>query len=188
MRKLTILNLAGVTILAAGILGSNISYAKTSQLTAVPVDAERIYYSDSQSYHKPGSPIRYAYSMPKNIAVGDIVTIDLTLLTPFQSGDLRVDCTVKGDVNLIANSGQTNFNMSRGNEHEMPVTFTVNSLGRHYIQVQAVSDASDRGPSFRAFSIPVQVGPKQAPAPHPGLQRTASGDMVISLKAIEDIK
>ena len=192
MRKLTLLNLAGVSFLVTALFGAATSFSvaaetnviKTSELPSTDV----IHYPESPLYQKPGAPIRYSYTMPKNIEVGQIISFDLRLSEAFQSGDLQVRSGVRGDVSLLSNSGNNNFSMAGSGAHEMSVTFTANSLGRHYIQFQALSTAGGQGPRMRAFSIPIQVGPKQPPAQHPGLKRSGNGDMVISLKAIEEIK
>ena len=191
MRKHFLLNLAGVAVVAAGIFAVSSTAAKpsaakiikTSELPASEVE----HFPESRLYQKPGAPIRYSYSMPKNIEIGQVITFDLRLSEPFQSGDLSVSSATRGDVSLLSNSGNNDFSMSGNNGHDMSVTFVANSAGRHYLQFQAVSSAP-QGTRFRAFSIPVQVGPKQPLPAHPNLETTPSGQAIISLKAIEEVK
>jgi len=191
-RTLILPKIASASLLMAGVFTANTAMAKTQQnahvQTSEPAKVELIHFSEGQSYRKTGSPIRYSYSMPKTLAVGQTVTLDLKLSEPFEAGDLLVSCDVKGDVSLHANSGSDSFSMAGSDSHEMQVSFTANSLGRHYIQVAAISTSDGLGANSRYFSIPVQVGPKQPLPPHPGLTRTPSGQMVISMKATEDIK
>lgn len=194
-KNFTASTLAGTSILLAGLFSANAAIAKphntktqnnVHKQTANSV--ERIYVPESQAYQKPGAPIRYSYSLPKTIEVGQAVTLDLRLSEPFQTGDLQVVCRVKGDVSLHAGSGVDIFSMSGNDAHEMKVSFTANSLGRHYIQVQATSTTEQFGFGTRNFSIPIQVGPPQPRKPHPGLTRTPSGQNIIIMQATEEIK
>jgi len=169
MHKLILLSLAGASFVVGNLIGVTVSFADVTS-------GEVIVTSELPS------------SAVVHYEVGQIVTFDLRLSEPFNAGDLEVKSAVRGDVSLLSNSGNNNFSMAGSNGHEMQVTFTANSLGRHYIQFQAVSNSVDRGSRMRAFSIPIQVGPKQPLPDHPGLTRAADGEMVISLKANEDIR
>lgn len=186
--------LALVPWIALGLFAATPSYAKVKapqledKASAQSVTAERVFYPESNLYQKPGSPIRYSYSIAKSISVGQSVTIDVTLSEPFESGNLTVNCTARGDVRLQGGDVSSSFNMSGNSRHEMQVTFTAGSLGLHYVQFQALSETSDQGARPRYFSIPVQVGPVQPRKPNPNLKVTPSGRTIISMQAKEDIR
>ena len=191
---LTLSKVAGASFLIAGVFSASAAMAKTHNhshaKTAQPatVAGDRIYVPESQRYQKPGSPIRYSYSLPKTIEVGQTAVLELSLSEPFEAGNLEVKTRAKGDLSLHGNSGADVFSMAGNNAHEMQISFTVNSLGRHYIQVQAVSDVVGYGPRHRYFSIPVQVGPKQPLAKHSGYTVTPEGQAIIVMEATEEIK
>ncbi|MEP1229946.1 MAG: hypothetical protein ABJG88_04665 [Litorimonas sp.] len=198
MRKYILLNLAGAAVVAASLFGASTATAKTTQATPEKLEAQIIKtselptadvinYPESQLYQKPGAPVRYSYSIPKNIEIGQAITFNLRLSEPFQSGSLQVRSAVRGDVRLLSNSGNNDFSMSGENGHDMNVTFVANSAGRHYIQFQAISDTA-QGTRARAFSIPIQVGPKQPLPVHPNLTTTATGETIISMRAVEEVR
>ena len=89
---------------------------------------------------------------------------------------------------MFTSSTQASFDMTQGPNHEMDVSLTARSNGRHYINVVAQA-TNDRGQSSpRIFSIPVQVGPVIAQKPNENMITLDNGENIISMEAQEVIK
>jgi len=153
--------------------------------TAVQQSAES--YNSSQAYSKPGAAVNYAHNLKSQLSAGENVTFTLTLSESYNAGNLTVNLDADGGIVLFPTSTQASFDMASGVSHDMDVSFTANSNGRHYInvQAQAIDGAGKSMP--RIFSIPVQVGPIAAKKPHLNMETTANGDKVISMEAEEEI-
>ena len=179
---------------APAVIDGKVSYEKPDYAqTAKPLEeaknSDRLYFTDKYSYSKPGSSIRYKYSVPKDVKIGQSIRINLSLSEPFQSGTLNVKTQSKGAVSISPQSAAHIFDMGSDNAHDMHIDVTVNGAGRHYVQVLTQSSQSSTGgPAFRNFSIPIQVGPKTKKLRNPNVKRGDDGQMVISMKANEEIK
>lgn len=141
----------------------------------------------AQDYIKPGAAIGHSHDLKKSYDVGETATFTLKLGESYGAGTLRVNITGEG-VDVVATSGPTSFDMARGDEHEMLISFTVNANGRHYINVQAAADVGDGNPMMRAISLPVQVGPAVAQKPNVDMKTMKDGENIIEMEAQEEIK
>jgi len=141
----------------------------------------------SQSYIKPGAGIGYAHDLKSQYNAGETVSFQLSLGESYDTGIMRLNIMAEG-VQLLAPTTSAAFDMGAGGEHEITVSFTANSNGRHYINVQALADIGDGNPMIRVFSIPVQVGPVTAQKPNPNMKTMPDGENIIEMEAQEEIK
>jgi len=141
----------------------------------------------SQSYIKPGAGIGYAHDLKSQYNAGDTVTFQLNLGESYDAGTMRVNVSAEG-VRLLESNASSAFDMGAGGEHEMRVSFTADSNGRHYINVHALADIGDGNPMSRVFSLPVQVGPVIAQKPNPDMKTMPDGENIIEMEAQEVIK
>ncbi len=172
--------LLGLTSLMAFATSSCAASSDVAQSDPVKIAA-------SQGYIKPGAAIVYSHDLGNRYEVGETVTFQLKLSESYDTGVMRVNIASEA-VQLLATSGPTAFDMGRGAEHEMTISFTAPANGRHYINVQASADIGDGNPMIRAFSIPVQVGPVQAQKPNANMETMPDGENIIVMDAEEEIK
>jgi len=175
-----------ITALSLAVSVSLISTCSANSAeTAVQQDAET--YNSSQAYSKPGAAVSYAHNLKPQLSVGETVTFTLTLDESYNAGNLTVNLGVDGAITLFPTSGQTSFDMASGASHDMDISFTANSNGRHYInvQAQAIDGSGDSKP--RIFSIPVQVGQQITQKINPNMKTMDSGQNVIEMEAEEEI-
>jgi len=143
--------------------------------------------SAPQRYMKPGAAISYSHNLPKDIAPGQTVVFQLTLDESYPSGAMNVEITSEGDIQIFPTSSRAQFDMSAGREHVMDVSVTVNSNGRHYINVGAMADTGNGQAMPRIFSIPVQSGPVKSMQPNSKMMTTPTGENIIVMEAQETI-
>ena len=142
----------------------------------------------ANSYLKPGASVNYSHNLKSQLSVGESTIFKLTLKEYYGEGQLAVNLAAEGDISLFTSSTQASFDMTQGPNHEMDVSLTARSNGRHYINVVAQA-TNDRGQSSpRIFSIPVQVGPVIAQKPNENMITLDSGENIISMEAQEVIK
>ncbi len=141
----------------------------------------------SQTYIKPGAGIGYAYDLKPQYNIGETVNLRLRLGESYQRGLMRVNVNADG-LKMLESASVADFDMSASEGHEMTMSFTASTNGRHYINVQALADIGNGNPMTRVFSIPVQVGPVVAQKPHPNMKTTPNGENIIEMTAEEDIK
>ena len=120
--------------------------------------------------------------------VGETATFKLTLDEPYKAGQLSVNLTPDGDLTLFPSSTQASFDMSEDAPHEMTISFTANSNGRYYINVEALAVNSSGQSRPRIFSIPVQVGAAAAQKPNADMKTMENGENIIEMEAEEEIK
>lgn len=143
-------------------------------------------YTSKTSYQKPGASVNYSHNLKSQLSAGETITFKLTLGETYDQGQLRVNLEAEGGIALLA-ATQTSFDMSMGADHDMDVSLTAISNGRHYInvQAQAIDELGQSQP--RIFSIPVQVGPVTAKKPAPNMRTLDDGQNVIEMEAKEEI-
>lgn len=141
----------------------------------------------SQAYIKPGAGIGYTHDLKSQYSVGEIVSFQLQLGEIYDKGTMLIKVTAEG-VQGLAPSSPVSFDMGAGGDHDMTVSFTAVSNGRHYINVQALADIGDGNPMSRVFSIPVQVGPVTAQKPNADMKTMPDGETIIEMDAQEEIK
>ena len=142
----------------------------------------------SNSYLKPGAAITHTHDLKSQLSSGVVQTFTLTLNESYSEGGLDVTLTSDGDITLYPNSNSTNFDMSNGNSHDITISFTANTNGRHYINVQALAVSPSGQTEPRIFSIPVQVGPPTAQKPDVNMKTMEDGETIIEMEAQEVIK
>jgi len=150
---------------------------KTSQITA-----------QANNYVKPGASISYSHNLKSQLSAGETTTFKLILNESYDDGQLSADLNTEGDISLFASSTQMRSEMSGRTSHEMDVSFTANSNGRHYINVEAWAKSPSGESQPRIFSIPVQVGPVTAQKPNVNMKTLESGENIIEMEAQEEIK
>ncbi len=170
-----------------GLTSLMISAASGCAASSDVAQSEPVKIAASQGYIKPGASIVYSHDLGNRYEVGETVTFQLKLGESYETGVMRVNIASEA-VQLLATSGPTAFDMSRGAEHEMSISFTAPANGRHYINVQASADIGDDNPMIRAFSIPVQVGSVQAQKPNANMETMPDGESIIVMDAVEEIK
>lgn len=144
--------------------------------------------SKAQRYMKPGAAISYEHNLPADIELGQTVTFQLILNESYDTGNMSVNIASKGDVQVFPTSSYANFDMSTEREHVMDVSVTVNSNGRHYLNVRAEAEIGNGQSMPRIFSIPVQSGPIKKMAPHSKMTKTSNGENIIVMDADEVIR
>ena len=142
----------------------------------------------SNNYLKPGAAITYSHNLKSELSAGTTSTFQLSLGESYPNGTLDVLLGTEGDISLFTTSTQASFDMSSDSSHEMDVSITANSNGRHYINVTALAVNPSGQSQPRIFSIPVQVGPKVAQKPNPDLKTLENGENIIEMTAEEVIK
>ena len=171
-----ILLIGPVVLSASFLMGCSANSVETSQQS----------YTSKASYQKPGASVNYSYDLTSKLSAGDTISFKLTLDETYSQGQLDVILGAEGGIVLLAPT-QAQFDMSGDAEHEMDISFTANSNGRHYINVNAQAiDASGRLQP-RIFSIPVQVGPVSTKKPNPNMAKMPDGKNVIEMEAEEEI-
>lgn len=144
--------------------------------------------SHASAYLKPGASVTYSHNLKSQLSAGETTTFNLSLGESYAEGALKVGLTTDGDIGLFASSTQAEFDMSASTSHDMNVSFTANSNGRHYINVQALAVSPSGQSQPRIFSIPVQVGPVVEQKPNPNMKTMADGENIIEMEAVEDIQ
>ena len=117
-----------------------------------------------------------------------MTNFNLNLNEYYGEGLLIVNLSTEGDLTLYPSSMQKRFEMDDEISHDMDVSFTPNSNGRYYINVQAVATSPSGQTQPRIFSIPVQVGPEVALKPNPLMKTLPNGEKIIEMQAQEEIK
>lgn len=143
-------------------------------------------YTSKTSYQKPGASVNYSHNLKSQLSAGETITFKLTLDESYDQGQLSVNLGAEGGISLLV-STQSSFDMSTASEHEMNISLTANSNGRHYINVQAQATDAWGQTQPRIFSIPVQVGPATAQKPNPNMEVMPDGKMIIEMEATEEI-
>lgn len=169
--------------LLAGILVFTVSNG-----AACAANSADVKTAQANTYLKPGASVTYSHDLKSQLSVGESTSFNLTLGESYTEGDLKVTLTTEGDIGLFASSSQAEFDMSASTSHDMNVSFTANSNGRHYINVEAWAVSSSGQAQPRIFSIPVQVGPVEAPKPNDHMIKTENGENIIQMEATEVIK
>lgn len=141
-----------------------------------------------QSYLKPGAAITYSHSLKSQVNAGETTTFNLNLNENYGEGLLVVNVSAEGDLTLYPSSTQKRFQMIDDISHNMNVSFTANSNGRHYINVQAFATDASGQTQPRMFSIPVQVGPPAPLKANADMTVTPDGENIIEMTAEEEIK
>jgi len=164
-----------------------------NQLYVKPISKSNHLHSkksktSAPQYLKPGAAINYSHNLPGEVDLGQSVTFQLTLDESYDAGNMRVDIGSEGGVSVFPSSTQGNFDMSAGSRHVMDVSITVQSAGRHYLNVNAVADDGNGQSMPRVFSIPVQCGPIKAMKPHEKMTTTPTGENIIVMDAQETIQ
>lgn len=154
----------------------------------VKMDHAHVKSSAPQKYMKPGAAIRYSHNLPGDIAAGQTVVFQLTLDESYDTGNMSVNITSEGDVQVFPSTNYANFDMSAGRQHVMDVSVTVGSNGRHYLNVRAEADNGSGQSMPRIFSIPVQSGANKVMKPHSKISTLPSGENIIIMEADEVIQ
>lgn len=144
------------------------------------------HYTSKTSYQKPGASVDYSHNLKSQLSAGETITFKLTLDESYDQGQLKVNLGAEGGISLLV-STQSSFDMSTATEHEIDISLTANSNGRHYINVQAQAIDAWGQVQPRIFSIPVQVGPVTAQKPNPNMEVMPDGQNVIEMEAAEEI-
>jgi len=160
----------------------------TSATVSCAANSTEVKSTNANNYLKPGASITYSHDLKSQISSGDTVTFKLGLNEPYNKGQLNVSLIADGDIALFASSTQASFNMADEGPHEMTVSLTANSNGRHYINVQALAVNPSGQSQPRIFSIPVQVGPVIAQKPNENMKIMSNGEAIIEMQADEVIK
>lgn len=140
------------------------------------------------NYLKPGASISYSHNLKSQISVGEAATFKLSLNEAYKAGDLTVNLTADGDLVLFPTSTQARFDMGEDGPHEMNISFTANSNGRYYINVEALAVNPSGQSRPRIFSIPVQVGAVAVQKPNADMKTMENGEDLIEMEAQEEIK
>lgn len=142
----------------------------------------------ARAYAKPGASVSYSHTLKSQVNAGETTTFRLFMDEPYPEGRLSVTLSADGEISLFPSSTEASFDMSQGNSHEMLVSFTPQSNGRHYINVQAMATNPAGQSQPRIFSLPVQVGPLTAQKPNADMKIMQNGDNIIEMTAEEEIK
>lgn len=108
---------------------------------------------------KPHAPVYLKYAVPKNIAVGDNLEIDLQFRSDIDADALHVKVNLQEDGLLVLNSmNQYAFGIqSKGQNNPLALSLQANANGLFYVHLTATLDNQGKTQS-RSFSIPVKVG------------------------------
>lgn len=184
MKKQVKLNMA---ILASVLIATACAASTVPESSAVShVEAsatEAVKSSAHNDYVKPGAAVSYSHNLKSSLRAGEMATFELNLGESYNNGTLNVSLATEGDIQLVATPTKASFDMAAGNSHIMNISVTGGN-GRHYINVQAVTDAGES----RIFGIPVQVGPQLAMKPNKNMVTTSDGENLIIMEAEEVIK
>ncbi|MEP3889264.1 MAG: hypothetical protein ABJN69_02285 [Hellea sp.] len=172
--------------LVMGITALSLSLASACSANSAEMATQNKAPSDS--YFKPGAAVSYSHNLKSQMAAGETATFKLTLDEPYKAGQLSVNLTPDGDLTLFPSSTQASFDMREDGPHEMTISFTANSNGRYYINVEALAVNSSGQSRPRIFSIPVQVGAAIAQKPNVDMKTMESGENIIEMEAEEEIK
>ena len=140
------------------------------------------------NYLKPGAAITYSHDLKSNLSPGQAVTFKLVLSERYAAGNMAATVTGEGDINFFSSAPSATFDLSDGPDHEMLISFTANSNGRHYINVEALATDVSGQSQPRIFSIPVQVGSPTAQKPNAAMKTAIDGESIIEMEAQEEIK
>lgn len=162
----------------------------TSLAAACSANSAETVKQDIQAnnYLKPGASITYTHNLKSQLAVGETATFKLTLSESYNEGQLTADLSTEGDIVLFPASSAASFDMADGAAHDMNISFTANSNGRHYINVEALAVNPSGVSQPRVFSIPVQVGPATTQKPNADMKTMENGENIIEMEAQEEIK
>ncbi len=163
-------------------------YLKAKTQTKAQADHSHVKTSNPQQYLKPGAAISYEHNLPADITAGQTVVFQLTLGESYDAGNMSINISSEGDVQIFPSSSYANFDMATGRQHVMDVSVTIGSNGRHYLNVQAEANDGLGLSMPRIFSIPVQVGPRVKVAPHSKMTKTSTGENIIMMEADEVIQ
>ena len=172
--------------LAMGITALSVSLASACSANSAEMTTQN--NAQSNDYLKPGAAVTYSHNLKSQISVGETATFKLTLDEPYKAGDLKVSLTTDGDITLFSTSTQGRFDMGEDGPHEMNISLTANSNGRHYINVEALAVNPSGQSQPRIFSIPVQVGAVTTQKPNADMKTMENGENIIEMKAEEEIK
>jgi len=168
---------------------SAVTLALTVSLgTACAANSTDVRAAQTNNYLKPGASVTYNHNLKSQLSVGESTTFKLSLGESYTDGELKVSLSADGDIRLFATSTQAEFNMASTTSHDMNVSFTANSNGRHYINVQALAVSPSGQSQPRIFSIPIQVGPAAPQKPNENMKTLENGENIIEMEAQEEIK
>jgi len=174
-------------IILAGVTALSVSLATACTANSAEVKAAKAN-NQANNYVKPGASISYSHNLKSQLSAGETAVFKLTLGESYDEGQLTVNVTAEGDISLFASSTQARFDMASGTSHDMDISVTANTNGRHYINVDAWAESPSGESQPRIFSIPVQVGPVTKQKPNAGLKTLENGENIIEMEAQEEIK
>ena len=137
---------------------------------------------------KPHAPIELKFILPKGIAVGETMSLDLTVEAGRDADDLLVTLRADDGLLLLNNQQQFAFGQQRtGQQSEIKVTVMPEKEGLYYIYLSArlVLGADQQS---RSFVIPVKVGNvdiRKSLKPAGVLQQEEGEAGIVSMPAVE---
>lgn len=173
-------------LICLGVLTLSVSLSAACAANSTEIVSQKT--TQSKGYLKPGASVTYSHNLKAQLSAGETATFNLSLNEPHKAGDLTVSLTADGDITLFPTSTQASFDMREDGPHEMNISFTANSNGRHYINVEALAINPSGQSRPRIFSIPVQVGPVTAQKPNADMKTIEDGENIIEMDAQEEIK
>lgn len=170
-------------LISVSLMALTVSLGAACAANSADVKAEQVNH-----YLKPGASITYSHNLKSQLSTDETTTFNLSLGESYSDGELKVSLSVDGGIELFATSTQAEFDMTSAISHDMNVSFTAKSNGRHYINVEALAVSPSGQSQPRVFSIPVQVGPVTAQKPNPNMKTMQDGENIIEMEAQEEIK
>lgn len=170
-------------LISASVLALTVSFG-----AACAANSADVKTTQSNTYLKPGASVTYSHNLKSRLSAGETTTFNLFIGESYSEGELKVSLNTDGDITLFPTSTQAGFDMTSGTEHRMDVSFTANSNGRHYINVEAWAVSPSGQAQPRIISIPVQVGPAVAQKPNENMKTMPDGETIIEMEAQEEIK
>lgn len=137
---------------------------------------------------KPHAPIELKFILPKGIAVGETMSLDLTVEAGRDADDLLVTLRADDGLLLLNNQQQFAFGQQRtGQKSDIKVTVMPEKEGMYYIYLSArlVLGADQQS---RSFVIPVKVGnvdTRKSLKPAGVLQQEEGEAGIVSMPAVE---
>jgi len=151
----SIINIISLLVIAVLLSGCN---AETRVTNDEPAKLQK--NSLQQKYPgKPHAPVYMKYSLPKKIAVGDVIEIELQFRSDIDADGLHVAVNLQEDGVLALNSmNQYAFGVqSKGQHNPLSLSLQASANGLFYVHLTATLVNQGQSQS-RSFSLPVKVG------------------------------
>lgn len=181
--KTALLSAAGLGLIAActpqfGFFGSKSAEPELAAAAAPEAKFEGMRTT------KFGAPVTFSHEFREKPALGDFVTVDITVSENVMTGVLSLEAYSDDGLTVFGPTSTAQFSMADGDAHVWPVAFDVDAEGRHYLNVAAVTEIPGQPALSRSYSVRVDIGDIQKKTRAVTLE---SGETAVLFEAEETI-